>query len=119
MCLNIKVKDGKGVTYLRKNPTIARRDITVYKRLYSTGKAPYRDFYYKKGFHYYQEGEPFSFIRNGSFVKVREGLHAFVSEKRASESWVGVKTVKMIIPKGSKYYRGDNGDIVSDNLIWY
>lgn len=31
----------------------------------------------------------------------------------------GGKLVKMYIPKGSKYYKGINGDIVSNNLIWY
>lgn len=57
---------------------------------------------------------------NCYFVSI--GIHSFRDEESAKVTCAGFPETKMtkhwaIIPKGSKYYIGDNNDIVSDNLI--
>lgn len=113
-------------------PCVAKRDIKVYKKVtsYSSlrekGKnffSPHRSFEYTKGFHYYQEGDDkFKITRryNGPcrfFFEVDMGLHAWRTKEKASQS-TGRFTFEMIIPKGSLYYKGSNGDIVADQLIF-
>lgn len=108
-------------------PSVAEKDIIVYKALDHrdaiTGKkilcTPYR-------FH------PISFT-NGKCVMagvleceneicVNIGFHSYVNEgevKRVCKTFPETKMTKHwgVIPKGSKYFLGIKGDIVSNNLI--
>ena len=49
-------------------------------------------------------------------VEVHHGLHAKIKN---SKLWDSCKVVIMYIPKGAKYYLGVNGDIVSNQMVWY
>ena len=104
-------------------PKIAKNDILVYKCLdistFSGRKiiTPYK--------HY-----PITFDENGIFTypKVRlqkianteitKGIHAYYNKVVADkEPWIGVIEIfYAIIPKGSRYFIGVAGDIVSNNM---
>lgn len=109
-------------------PLVAKEDIVVYKRLKKTSKgykSPYKDFVYNVGYHYYETsslrkrytGSPMYNFRLHSF-DINEGLHSY-KDLTTAMYWKNTleKIVKMIIPKGAKYY--DNGsEIVSTELIF-
>ncbi len=138
MCLTLKrnYTTYRGAKRASERPKIAKKDIVVYKilknrRVGLSGRPAwatvYQNFKFSKGYHYYQEvykseGEfGISFKQDSLGVRVRidEGLHAWTTKSTASRNCFGdVKIFEMIIPKGSKYYLGRNGDIVSNNLIW-
>ena len=120
------LKPKKEAREFTKNPKIAAKDITVYKVINRDGTPPYfPSFKYEKGFHYYQTGnKPFTFeIIKESFsknyeVNINEGLHCFKTRERANNIvYGGRRLVKMIIPKGAKYFEKDDV-YVSDQLVW-
>ncbi len=126
MCLTLKqrFKTLKEAKEASKKPLIAKKDIIVYKSLYRNrtgGYTPFRQFQMAEGEHYYQTGKPFGFklghVSYGYYVSIHSGLHACINRQRAARI-DGNLTVKMIVPKGSKYFLGEHSDIVADNLIW-
>jgi hypothetical protein len=132
MCLSINgaFSSREVARQFASKPLIAKRNMRVLKVLKPNSGSAYRKFKYEKGFHYYQDGKPFSFRieRINSYWKVNifKGLHACLTrDKVATITGPDLFTnpsylvVRMIIPKGSKYFTNKDGEIVSDNLIWY
>lgn len=127
MCLKISgFHTRKEAIAASQNPLIAERDINVYKILDKDGYSPFRVMKYDKGTHYYQTGKAFTVSTVKDFsckwsIKVKRGLHSTTIPTRYDRITMDVgcyKSVRMVIPKGSKYFT--NGiDYVSDNLIWY
>lgn len=112
----------------KKNLPIIKKNITVYKILNKDNKSPYRGFKYEQGFHYTESSfniQSFQFFNYSPLkvkyrVKIFRGLHVFKKLKQAKTNLrYDDKIVKMIIPKDSVYIEGINGDIVTNNLIWY
>lgn len=109
-------------------PFIAEKDIIVFKALdhYDLSN---RKKVFCTPYQYY----PIDFFDGKCIMKsdlykdidccfVRIGIHSFRDEKSAKETCAGFTETKMtkhwaIIPKGSKYYIGNDNDIASDNLI--
>lgn len=129
MCLVINgFKTRQEAIDYKKKFFVAKKDILVYKILRSTNYAPYKNFEYEKGFHYYQVGKPFSFDigywGDKWQIAIGKGLHAYTSLTAAQCPKImffnsTIKIVEMIVPKGSKYFISSNEkEIVSDNLIW-
>jgi hypothetical protein len=130
MCLNIrKFPSKREAEKAYKNPTIATRDITVYKLLGRGLIAPFRQgFRYEKGMHYYQEA-PGIFTHSISkswyptdeyTLHINRGLHAYNNKAFAltkSSGYYAREVYKFIIPKGALYYRNDN-EICSSELIF-
>ena len=55
-----------------------------------------------------------------AYTEINDGLHAYQDLYKADEiCYDGRKIVEMWIPKGAKYYLGVNGDIVSNQMVWY
>ena len=111
-----------------KNPSILDKDMIVYKVLLTNNCSPYRGMYYEKGMHYYREGRNIFTSKIHKYpyiawrVQIHEGLHAFTDLAEAQNVAYrnDKKIVKMVIPKGSRYFRDDwRKEIVADNLIWY
>lgn len=107
------------------NPKIAKKDINVYKALKPLsshqGKSPHKSFYYDQGTHYYNVGRKFSakILKpwHTWVVDIHQGLHACTHLERVKIH--SQHYVRMIIPKGSKYYVNHIAkEIVADNLIW-
>lgn len=130
MCLVIKnIKTRELARIYTKNPKIAKKDVNVFKVLDENNNSAYQYFKYEKGTHYYQTGRPFSFeiykqesvFNYGWRININRGLHSFTLKKAAKEIlYPNDKIVKMVIPRGSKYYISSDGtEIVSDNLIYY
>jgi hypothetical protein len=124
MCLITKKKFRSRVEALAYKPTIAKKDIKVYKVLWKHSHgSSYRGFKYEKGNEYYQTGKPFTktYSRFSKKLIISRGLHAWITKedaiRRHNRSLHVI--VEMVIPKGSMYYLGDNDDIVSNRLIWY
>jgi len=115
-------------------------EIKPNSRLRNRYISPYYDFEYKKGEHYYQTedwcSKSASYQNNQYGLEIESGLHAYINkifaendEGKGGYVWrlhasqyyriyYNKIIVKMTIPKGSRYYLGICGDIVTDNLIW-
>lgn len=122
MCLYIKDSQNILNKLIKQiKPLIAKEDIIVYKVLDQNNYSPYRAYKYTEGFHYYETGDIIPEVGKCSTdIIIKKGLHSYSSYTIASTRRNSTdKIVKMIIPKGSKYFIGKNEDIVSDNLIWY
>ena len=121
MCLAID----KGF-HKNNEPLIAERNIRVYKCL------DMDQFGITTPFMYY----PIEFDEEGKCIliskkleltsqdTIREGIHACRTKKAAEFICfmfpeAGTTTFKAIIPKGTKYFIGNNGDIVSEKIIIY
>ena len=110
MCLVISLRYHK----YRLTPLIANEDILVYKRLNHYGKS--KDYYTPV------MDAIVKFYRNKAILqdnfgvwngRVEEGIHSYV-EKRFTP---GMHYA--IIPKGTKFFIGCGGDVVSEKLIIY
>lgn len=139
MCLYIEKEKHKNLC-----PRYATQDIKVIKMLRTDGLTPYRKMPIQ--FHTLLESPlnlskttvtaNYSFCTDGDFQScfnaiVEEGLHAFSSIRTAifwrerlnrDPNWksilIGdVELYDAIIPKGSWYYYGKNGDVVSDKMF--
>lgn len=113
MCLTPKT--GKVLT--------THKDKVVYKVLEKTDKnfvSPYRFFTYKIG-KKYEVNEHYFNEKEHDIVEIYNGLHSYSSIKHARNMSFPLtsyeKLFVAIIPKGSKYLYGNNGDIVSNKLI--
>lgn len=116
MCLTIVNR--KGEYYNKKpRPFVAKKPIKVYKVLDGM-YSPYRRFRWQRGYNYYEDQPLIVGVDYRLFI-IGKGLHAYQSRDDAHGSFAYSSTsriVEMIIPKGAKYFLGDNGDIVSDKL---
>lgn len=135
MCLNTKKRFDTFKEAQAYKGEIATKDIVVYKVLdrasKTYGQAPYQsDFYYEKGIQYTESKLKIEVKRsfNDEYcLQIHQGLHAFVYKTcKGIKEYMYLhkqdcksKAIKMTIPKGSIYYLGTNGDIVTNNLIWY
>lgn len=115
-------------------PTVAEKDITVYKVLTTGNLAPYRDMEYHRGLNYPKQDPPEEPVvmtcGETKWIDVDLGyLHAFSSEYHAQALAMQMdfrlppdskkhKVVKMRIPAGSKYYEGFFDEIASTVLAW-
>ena len=131
MCLTIK----DSYLYSHRNTEIvttklsntAKRDMIVYKRFNVHVKrdktivliSPYQRKKYEVNMHYHQTGkEKFTFEWWNGELCINRGLHAYVNYKDVINNlFYDEYAVKCIIPKGSTYFLGKYGDIVSDNMI--
>lgn len=125
MCLTSKNYSKKERNIAMK-PLVAKKDFKVYKILQNGLKAPWRDFHYEPGIHYYQDKKlkPIKVDSVfGYYFKIEEGLHCFKDKESARQyrdQYLNStdEIFEMIIPKGSQYFIGKIGDIATDNLIF-
>lgn len=104
-------------------PKIAQADIEVWKILTNKGLSPYHEYQYHHGINKPAEHKEIPIeqrLINGGY------LHSYRKKEMAELNvlkciWIiGVEHVihRMIIPKGTAYYEGDNGDMCSECLYW-
>ena len=108
-------------------PKKTRKDIKVFKILELNGLFLHSP-YYDKGrcwavnWVYKSDMEGVTFFRNGQFfstIDVSKGFHSYIDLYRAhlesisNENYI---VCEAIVPKGSKYYLGTHGDVVSNQL---
>ena len=108
-------------------PEIATKDIKVYKvfRCDFHGKltSPHQHKTYKPGSTY--KIKEFGISAAGTFlnnkdwrVVIYQGIHAWRAKRKAiRSSCPHYKIYEAIIPKGAKYFKGHNDDIVCNKLI--
>ena len=122
MCLDIyirgELKKCSTKDLIKKYRKVAKDDITVYKSMINMGNGKLLSFYrgkeYEIGYWYYQTGnfsKQFGIKRYPNFISISTGLHSY---KTPNMFFTGVRCT---IPKGSIYFEGNDGDIVSNNLI--
>lgn len=133
MCLTIKTtfhKEGK--------PIVAERSILVYKMLERYMGKGYNNKYHTpfvgKTINFCDEGDNMYFYKTTRLQKdlsaydsnkyISKGIHSFFDKKTAideadayDERVYRMSIHYAVIPKGSKFYIGDDGDIVSTNLV--
>jgi len=116
---------------------IAKGDITVYKKLKRVPEAnksfgpPFKRrefisvhfaFKYELGYHYINDNFP---LENAPYSMTDQGMHSFDLNKikhyknRSSifNRGYSIRLIECTIPKGTPYYRGTGGDIISRELI--
>ena len=106
----------------RYKPLIADRDILVWKIIYDTNVSLYRGFQYIANTQYCTEELKVQFEHS-----IHAGYHAYTTRettrarvrtfRKVLQKGVKIKIVKFTIPKGAKYYIGNNLDIVSNTII--
>lgn len=120
MCLTVKKykKESNAKRALKTlRPKVADYDILVFKSLRPNGRSPYQNYPYICG----------KKVKSRLNIKVKwgeiiveEGLHAYRLKKDANYySFSNDQVFPAIIPKGSKYFIGQDKDIVSNQLIVY
>lgn len=134
MCLTINkiFKTKKQAKEYSSKPLIAKKDIIVYKVLRKNNTSRYKRFKFKKGYQYTNDKFGFSYYDYYKYydsykpiiklwkLSIEEGLHSCIDKNSTNQHNHGdSKIIKMIIPKGSEYFLGKRGDIVSNKLIWY
>lgn len=130
MCLTIDniFKSDIELKAFIKNTPVTKKDIIVYKVLECVNKkyfGPYQGFRYQKGFQYTESN--FTHDRFYHKTVFNQGLHACTSKQKAEKHCLDLKNwfnkkcevVEMVIPKGSKVFKGNDKDIITNNLIWY
>ena len=104
-------------------PRIAQDDIEVWKILTDKGLSPYHEYQYHHGINKPAEHKEIPIEQR----LIADGyLHSYRKKEMAELNvlkciWIiGVEHVihRMLIPKGTAYYEGDNGDICSECLYW-
>ena len=80
------------------------------------GCSPHRSMNYDEGYHYTEKTLTFNYDPDDKTINVTRGLHAAMTIKKAKDH--GWKAIPMIIPAGSIFLLGDDGDVVTNNLIW-
>ena len=108
-------------------PFIAKNNIVVYKAL-DTKNYDYTKSIYTPYMHLHIVFDNGKCVMNepsmeiyGKFID--KGIHAYTTEERCKITCdmyhheTGTKKFWAVIPKGSKYFVGNENDIVSDNLI--
>ena len=124
MCLFIK--NTKGVNTdseaFKEYKIVAKEDKVCYKLLFDDFASVCEYFQYEKNFIYYQdEKKPidrFTFKFYNLTIGISKGLHSYSTLNFARNSLLsGDIIVECIIPKGAIYFEGNQGDIVSDQLL--
>ena len=106
-------------------PKIAQDDIEVWKVLTDDGLSPYLDYPYQIGMNKPTEQSVVPVPVEQSQINVGY-LHAYRKKETAELNAfkytriIGVEHVvhRMLIPKGTAYYEGIDGDICSECLYW-
>lgn len=115
----------------KPEPKITVRDIKVYKVIRKNGTGVYRDLRYKNGnmmlwkpgYHYTElpdtNGNVFGIKIRLDEWAIYKGLHSIKTPKKAKIHIYNNDCiiVKMIIPKGSKYFKNKD-EYVSDQLVY-
>ena len=100
----------------RRSPKIAKKDIKVYKLLYSDLTSPWYDFQYELN----KEYEVYFKVELDHYTYesiISEGLHSFSRQFFIAYKKEPRKLFKAIIPKGSTYYKNLlTGEMVSTKL---
>lgn len=110
-----------------KNPDMTKRAMTVYKVLSGRRddkvclESPYMGQQYEIGWTYEVENFTFKkrqcYIHPATYLEVEKGIHAYRTYESAKIShfcrYIDRFIVKCIIPKGTPYFKGLNGDIVA------
>lgn len=109
---------------------IAKEDITVYKCLFreedgSSYKyvSPFKNCKYKEGFAMASPIAPsvyFPSVGRGFTINIDRGVHSY---GRLIPHWsgsanTGIVAVEMVIPKGTRYFKNEDGEVVSELLKW-
>lgn len=119
-------------------PKIAQNDIEVWKVLTDKGQSPYLDYQYRPGMNRPACAKTMPVPVEQEYI-TGGYLHAYTSREKAEERkrlrmYEVVHKVggdcflsayfeegvvqRMLIPKGSLYYEGDDDDICSERLYW-
>lgn len=121
MCLTINEKFHKSCFFLKPKPFVAKSNIMVYKLLeYKDGR--YKTPYQKAPIRFSGgkwEGWQTKFgMSYSDGWEVDEGFHSYWAETAISDiQKAGREIFYAVIPEGSHYYIGTDGDIVSDRLV--
>ena len=112
-------------------PKIAQDDIEVWKVLTDKGLSPYLDYQYHHGMNKPAEQSVIPVPVPVEQSQINGGyLHAYRNKERAEFNAVRCNYIfgcivnpeyiihRMIIPKGTAYYEGDDGDICAECLYW-
>lgn len=106
MCLT--VKEGCKIE-------IAKKDITTYKKVKIQNDSFWGGVCYGGKFCFNKLEKTVTNLSINKYKEINEGFHSF---KRLRDNYVRCgKLVICIIPKGSEYCLGKNGDIVSNEII--
>ena len=106
-----------------EEPRIAQDDIEVWKVLTDEGLSPFQDYQYHLGINKPAEQK----VTPVEQLLIDDGyLHAYRKKEKAELNAfkytriIGAEHVvhRMLIPKGTAYYEGNNGDICSECLYW-
>ena len=124
MCLEKSIIHNKNLD----KPFIAKNNIVVYKaldtKIYDLTKSIYTPYMHLHIVFF--EGKCVMFEPNmeiSSLKFIDKGLHAYTTEERCKKTCrlfhyeTGTKKFWAVIPKESKFFVGNEDDIVSDNLI--
>ena len=128
MCLTIK-----DTFHKKGKPLVAERSILVYKMLERYAGKKYNSLYHTPymgtPINFCDEGDNMYFYKTTRLQKdsiyINKGIHSFSDKKTAIDEvnmYNEGELYRMsmhyaVIPKGSKFYIGDDGDIVSTNLV--
>lgn len=120
MCLTINRNFRTVAEAKAFKPKVAKRNIKVFKVFRIAGEqlySPYKNFHYHRGFHYFQNGKPFTknvyrVVRHDCRLQIFEGFHSYRAKPEGR--WYSV--IECIVPKGSFYYM-NRKEIVSSQLI--
>ena len=66
-----------------------------------------------------QEAKLTEYVREDKTTCVMEGLHAYVDMWPSKTLILGANVYHAIIPKGTKYAVGFNGDVVAEKMIYF
>ncbi len=129
MCLVINKKFHKSWLFSRPKPLVAKTNIPVFKillpirNLYITPFQRARVFFDADGV---AEGKKTALglqhrrFEGESWWEVNEGYHSYTNSIDGKAALVDTPSGSIfnaVIPKGSLYYIGENGDVVSDQLV--
>ena len=110
MCLHIDKR-----YHPRKKPLIAKKDIPVWKYVIPIAPAKYNSFFWNFT---YERGYEYSIINKKPFGiigwVIDRGFHSYNHRNNINYHWI-----RFYIPKGSLYYIGQYGDIVSNRIVLY
>lgn len=102
----------------QKEPLIAEKDILVWKLINKNNVSLHQRFFYSPNKLFPKVG--LNIFSSCVHKRIFRGYHAFRSRDAAridrSYQCGDLKVVKFYIPKGAKYYIGDDNDIVADRI---
>lgn len=109
-------------------PKIAQDDIEVWKVLTDKGLSPYLDYPYHPGMNKPLEHSVIPITQEEINEEINGGyLHAYRNKEKAEFhatmfnrifGVIGYVVQRMLIPKGTAYYEGNDEDICSEHLYW-